>query len=108
MPATVYVPEPELIDIREGEEDATVGVAEYLGFWGCDPCYDRAPRLPGDGYTFYNYGPENDIPAYLQSKLLPAITRQLQDTTMSANDRENFEKIEAYVKERLKKEFGVK
>lgn len=29
---------------------------EYAGFWGCDPCYDREPRKPGDGYLFYNFG----------------------------------------------------
>ena len=31
---------------------------EYAAMFGCDPCYDRAPRIPGDGYLFYNFGSE--------------------------------------------------
>lgn len=92
--------EPDLIDQTDGEE-ITVGVGEYLAFWGCDPCYDHAPRLPGDGYIFYNYGPEEGDPFYLTAQLLPALARQLQDPTLSPLDRENFEKIVVYVRSRL-------
>jgi hypothetical protein len=92
--------EPELTTDNNGEE-ISVSVAEYLSFWGCDPCYDKAPRLPGDGYTFYNYGPENNSREYLESKLLPAIERQLQDTTLADLDRQNFGLIQKYVKATL-------
>jgi hypothetical protein len=29
---------------------------EFAAMWGCDPAYDKAPRNPGDGYLFYNFG----------------------------------------------------
>ena len=34
------------------------GPEGYAALWGCDPRYDHAPRLPGDGYLFYNFGSE--------------------------------------------------
>jgi hypothetical protein len=93
--------EPDLIDITDDEE-TTVTVAEYLAMWGCDPCYDRAPRKPGDGYTFYNYGSEGDDLTYLKERLVPAVTRQLQDTTMSDHDREQFEAIKTFAEAKVK------
>lgn len=86
--------EPRIID---GDRDETgESVAEYLAQWGCDPCYDKAPRLPGDGYHFYNYGPERTNPEYL-AKLLPALIRQLADQSLTAADRGNLTAIRDYV-----------
>ncbi len=39
---------------------------EYAALWGCDPCYDREPRRPGDGYLFYNFAVEQDDPKFLR------------------------------------------
>lgn len=33
-----------------------VSPEEYASWWGCDPVFDKAPRHPGDGYLFYNFG----------------------------------------------------
>jgi hypothetical protein len=97
---TVTIIEPELIDKSDGE-DTTLTIAEFLTQWGCDPCYDRHPRKPGDGYAFYNYGPEGDSLTYLKAKLLPALSRQVQDETLSAQDRENFQVIQHYITEKV-------
>src|SRR5579872_4096881 len=87
--------EPNLID-DNGDETADT-VAEYLAQWGCDPCYDRAPRLRGDGYIFYNYDPEKNSAEYLTEKLLPALDRQLSDITLSDTYRTNLTAIREYV-----------
>ncbi len=100
--STAFIPEPELTDVTDGET-VTVNVAQYLSFWGCDPCYDHPPRNRGDGYIFYNYGPEKDITEYLQNRLLPALARQLKDNTLTDLDRKNFESIIAHVKDRLER-----
>lgn len=89
--------EPEIIDVRENGEEETVSIADYLNYWGCDPCYDKAPRNPGDGYIFYNYSIECNDQEYLE-KLVSAIQRQLKDRKLSKIDRENFKKILKYVK----------
>lgn len=88
--------EPDLTTDDGVGVEVSVSVAEYLAQWGCDPCYDRAPRLPGDGYHFYNYGPKRQSREYL-AKLLPALDRQLSDTTLTDTDRANLSAIRAYV-----------
>ncbi len=77
------------------------GIGEYLAMWGCDPCYDKAPRNYGDGYIFYNYPSEYKDENYLIIELLPAIKRQLK-CKMKKNDRENFLNIQDYIKKQLK------
>lgn len=49
----------------------------YAAQWGCDPVYDKAPRLRGDGYLFYNFGVEGHDPEFLK-KFIPAITRTIK------------------------------
>ncbi len=93
---TILKLEPDLRD--DNGDESHESVAEYLAQWGCDPCYDRAPRLPGDGYHFYNYGSERSNPEYL-GKLLSALNRQLADQSMTATDRGNFRMIRDYVAE---------
>ena len=53
-----------------------VSPEDYAAYWGCDPCYDRSPRLPGDGYLFYNFAVEKDDPEFL-GKFIPAIQRTI-------------------------------
>jgi hypothetical protein len=50
--------------------------ADWAAQWGCDPCADKPPRLPGDGYLFYNYAVEGGDPAFL-AKFIPAIDRTI-------------------------------
>ena len=49
----------------------------YASFWGCDPCYDKPPRLQGDGCLFYNFGSEPKTKENL-TKFLPAIDRTIE------------------------------
>ena len=51
--------------------------AEYAAFWGCDPCYDKAPRFRGDGYLFYNFGAEELTNKWLDS-FIQAIDRSIE------------------------------
>ena len=73
---------------------------EYAALWGCDPCYDRAPRQHGDGYLFYNFAVEGNDPAFLR-KFLPAIGRTLRDKTLQGNDVERLEELRNEVYDRL-------
>lgn len=50
---------------------------EYAAQWGGDPVYDKAPRLRGDGYLFYNFSVEGNDPEFLK-KFLPAIERTIE------------------------------
>ena len=61
---------------------------DYAALYGCDPCYDRSPRLPGDGYLFYNFGVEGYDKSFLE-KFIPAIDRTIAEETQSLQDREN-------------------
>lgn len=91
--------EPTVIDITDGEE-REVSVAEYLGFWGGDPVYDKPPLKPGDGYVFYNYEMSGNNFDYLKLKLLPALKRQLL-CGMTDHDKQQFETIKAFVEQKI-------
>ena len=53
---------------------------EYAAMFGCDPCFDRAPRLPGDGYKFYNYGSEKqEITNEWLGSFIGAIDRTIRE-----------------------------
>jgi hypothetical protein len=68
------MPPTEIIDGEEVE----MSCEEYAALWGCDPMYDHAPRLPGDGYLFYNFSVEGKDKAFLD-KFLPAIERTIDE-----------------------------
>jgi hypothetical protein len=61
--------------------------ADYAAEWGCDPCYDHAPRKSGDGYLFYNFGVEGNDRAFLL-KFIPAIRRTIKSVKANLNDHE--------------------
>jgi hypothetical protein len=50
---------------------------DYTAQWGCDPVYDRPPRLRGDGYLFYNFSVEGYDKEFLV-KFIPAVTRTIK------------------------------
>ena len=93
--------------MKKNAKPETDEIEAYAALWGCDPCYDRAPRLPGDGYLFYNFAVEGNDPAFL-AKFLPAIGRTIQeveqrkDDPEQAADLENLRILKDEVKERLK------
>ena len=81
---------------------------EYAAMWGCDPVYDHAPRHPGDGYLFYNFGSEHQerTPEWL-TKFIGAIERTikevsqwkgLQNSPFSHRDLPSLSKLLAHVK----------
>jgi hypothetical protein len=59
----------------------------YAALWGCDPVYDKPPRLPGDGYLFYNYGSERQkrTPAWL-GKFASAICRTIKRVKLEQSE----------------------
>lgn len=65
-----------MITHDENGKEEEISFEDYAARWGCDPCYDRAPRLPGDGYQFYNFGVEGNDKVFLK-KFLPAIERTI-------------------------------
>jgi hypothetical protein len=76
---------------------------EYASLWGCDPVYDRPPRLPGDGYLFYNFTVEQNDPDFLR-KFIPAIVRTIECVEVEGTSDENqadLEDLLDYVKELL-------
>jgi hypothetical protein len=73
--------------------------AGYAALWGCDPCYDKAPRQPGDGYRFYNFGVEGHDPAFL-AFFLPAIDRTMKGD-VSKHDRHNLGLLRKEVMRRI-------
>jgi hypothetical protein len=70
--------------------------ADYAAQWGCDPVYDKAPRLPGDGYLFYNFAIEMDDPVF-RAKFIPAIERTISGCN-DENDVEELNDLLEYVK----------
>ncbi len=87
---------------------------EYAAFWGCDPCYDTPPRLPGDGYLFYNFGSERQFrdQDYL-TRLLGAIDRTIPITMTSpprrgrVSDRRGLRQLRRHVSALLQREGGT-
>jgi len=76
---------------------------EYAALWGCDPVYDRPPRLPGDGYLFYNFAVEQNDPDFLR-KFIPAIERTIECVEVDGTSEENLVDLEDlldYVKQLL-------
>lgn len=72
-------------------EEMEMDFGSYAAMWGCDPCYDHKPRLPGDGYLFYNFAVEGKDRAFL-AKFLPAIKRtilQVLKRTVKTNPKES-------------------
>lgn len=69
------------LEFHEGRMTA----GEYAALWGCDPCYDRSPRIPGDGYLFYNYSVEGKDPAFC-TKFIPAIDRTIAERRQRGGD----------------------
>ena len=59
-------------------EHEQMSLEDYAALWGCDPCYDHAPRLPGDGYLFYNFAVEGNDKGFL-AKFLPAVLRTIEE-----------------------------
>lgn len=67
---------PQTFEIEAGN-GIRVPAEELAASWGCDPSYDRAPNLRGDGCLFYNFGVEGNDPAFLK-QFLPAIDRTIK------------------------------
>jgi hypothetical protein len=78
-------------------EDGSFDPGEFAALWGCDPCYDREPRMPGDGYLFYNFAVEKDDPEFLR-KFIPALERTIEGST---DDIENLQEFLQYAKDLL-------
>ena len=78
---------------------------EYAALYGCDPCYDKAPRLPGDGYMFYNFAVEQD-PDFLR-KFIPAIERTIEGMEFATTDREELGELLEYVQNLLEEKINV-
>ena len=57
---------------------------DFAAQWGADPCYMRAPNLPGDGYLFYNFSVEQGDPDFLR-QFIPAIERTIQFVKQNEN-----------------------
>lgn len=74
---------------------------EYAALYGCDPCFDEAPRLPGDGYLFYNFAVEKNDPEFLK-KFLPAIDRTIQEPGRTRVDKADLRKLRAHVENLIK------
>lgn len=66
-------PRTFMIALADGTE---VTAEEFAAAWGCDPSYDKAPNLHGDGCLFYNFGVEGNDPEFLK-KFIPAIDRTI-------------------------------
>jgi hypothetical protein len=62
--------------IKTGKNEY-VSFEEYAAWWGCDPCYDSAPRQRGDGYLFYNFNVEGSDVEFLK-KFVGAIERTIK------------------------------
>jgi hypothetical protein len=77
-----------------------IPLEEYAAFWGCDPEYDREPRLPGDGYMFYNFAVEYNDPDFLR-RFIPAIERTIQCVDNDV-DKEGLGELLEYVQCLLK------
>ena len=88
---------------------------EYATFWGCDPCYDRFPRIAGDGYRFYNFmGKERVTPEFLEY-FIGAIDRTIEQVKMRTildpihgreeqeDDIQGLSELKSYVQGLLKK-----
>jgi hypothetical protein len=75
---------------------------EFAAQWGCDPVYDKSPRLPGDGYLFYNFGSEKQerTPEFLTS-FAAAIQRTIAGTD-NMEDREDLLDLLDHVRELCK------
>lgn len=88
---------------KENQMIGDMTFEEYAALWGCDPCYDREPRLRGDGYLFYNFSVERDDPQFLR-EFLPAISRTIQCVEReggSDEDIADLEDLAAYVRDLL-------
>ena len=70
----------------EADIEERMPLEEWAALWGCDPCYDKAPRLPGDGYMFYNFSVEGNDKAFLKL-FLPAVKRTLQEIHLRKVDK---------------------
>jgi hypothetical protein len=89
-------------DERDSFLDGDVSAEEYAAFWGCDPQYDRPPRLRGDGYLFYNYAVEGSDPRFLE-QFLPAIDRTIADCkTQQPDEVDELEALKEHVQRQLK------
>lgn len=77
---------------------------EYAALYGCDPEYDREPRLPGDGYMFYNFAVENEDPDFLRA-FIPAIERTIEGTEF-ATDKEELGELLEYVQNLLEEKIN--
>ena len=76
-------------------------IAEFLAGFGGESCYDNPPLNKGDGNTFYNYNLEYKNKKYLEFELIPAIHRQLKSEDINLDDREKFEDILTYTKNKI-------
>jgi hypothetical protein len=86
------------------EADLELSPEEYAALWGCDPCYDRPPRQPGDGYLFYNFAVEQGDADFLR-RFLPAIDRTIAGLDSADSDfekdKDNLLALREYVEEQL-------
>jgi hypothetical protein len=82
-------------DLIEGQ----ITPEEYAAYWGCDPCYDRYPRLSGDGYLFYNFQAQGNEPDFL-TQFIPAIDRTIKAIT-DTNDQKGLQYLKTICQTRL-------
>jgi len=80
--------------------DGSVEPEEYAAWWGCDPCYDHSPRLPGDGYLFYNFNVEGHQPEFLR-KFIPAIERTIASCVDRPHDQLGLQHLQEVCELRL-------
>ena len=90
------------MDAEEMTLEDEMTLEEYAALWGCDPCYDHAPRLPGDGYLFYNFAVEGENAEFL-GRFLPAVERLLTKKDLEQKDKERLWELKAEVRRRLGK-----
>ena len=79
--------------------------AAYAALWGCDPCYDHFPRIPGDGYLFYNYAAIEQPDRKKNKKFIPAIERTIECVRLKPKcydpcDEEELQEFLQHVKQR--------
>lgn len=72
---------------------------DYAAQWGCDPVYDKAPRIRGDGYMFYNFAVEGQDHCFLL-RFMFAIDRTIAGTE-DEQDKADLEELNNEVKRRL-------
>lgn len=81
---------------------AEMTAEDFAGTWGCEPAYDKAPNLKGDGCLFYNFSSDacKSDPEFLKS-FLPAIDRTISGTT-EQSDKEQLTDLKDEVQRRLR------